>query len=72
MPSDANAAKDLMKKNLLGVFSEGDFEKRRSLIAKIWDREGMFASTRMAVTLDIQLSTMPQSNCSTGFPILHS
>jgi len=42
MPSDANAAKDLMKKNLLGVFSEGDSEKRRSLIAKIWDREGMF------------------------------
>ena len=42
MPSDANAAKDLMKQNLLGVFSEGDSGKRRSLIAKIWDREGMF------------------------------
>jgi hypothetical protein len=42
MPSDANAAKDLMKQNLLGVFSEGDSEKRHSLIAKIWDREGMF------------------------------
>src|SRR5580693_6293119 len=26
----------------------------------------------MAVTLDIQRSTMPQSNCSAGFPVLHS
>lgn len=37
MPSDANEAKDLMKQDLLGVFSEGDSEKRRSLIAKIWE-----------------------------------
>jgi hypothetical protein len=37
MPSDANAGKDLMKQNLLGVFSEGDSEKRRSLVAKIWE-----------------------------------
>lgn len=42
MPSDANVVKDLMKKNLLGVFSEHDAEKRRSLIAKIWDRNGIF------------------------------
>src|SRR4029077_20372931 len=26
----------------------------------------------MAGTLDIQLSTLPQSNCSVGFPVLHS
>lgn len=37
MPCDANADKDLIKQNLLGVFSEGDSERRRSLIAKIWE-----------------------------------
>jgi hypothetical protein len=42
MPADANVVKDLMKKNLLGVFSERDAEKRRSLIAKIWDSKGIF------------------------------
>ena len=42
MPADANIVKDLMKQNLLGVFSERDAEKRRSLIAKIWDRKGIF------------------------------
>jgi hypothetical protein len=42
MPADANIVKDLMKQNLLGVFSERDAEKRRSLIAKIWDRRGIF------------------------------
>ena len=42
MPSDANVLKDLMKQNLLGVFSERDSEKRRSLIAKIWDKQGIF------------------------------
>ncbi len=42
MPPDANVVKDLMKQNLLGVFSEHDAEKRRSLIAKIWDRKGIF------------------------------
>ena len=42
MPSDANVVKDLMKQNLLGVFSERDSEKRRSLIAKIWDKQGIF------------------------------
>jgi hypothetical protein len=42
MPADANVVKDLMKQNLLGVFSERDAEKRRSLIAKIWDRKGIF------------------------------
>ena len=42
MPPDANVVKDLMKQNLLGVFSERDAEKRRSLIAKIWDRKGIF------------------------------
>ena len=42
MPPDANAVKDLMKQNLLGVFSERDAEKRRSLIAKIWDSNCIF------------------------------
>jgi hypothetical protein len=42
MPADANVIKDLMKKNLLGVFGERDAEKRRSLIAKIWDGKGIF------------------------------
>ena len=42
MPTDANAVKDLMKQNLLGVFSERDAEKRRSLIARIWDGKGIF------------------------------
>jgi hypothetical protein len=42
MPLDANAVKNLMKQNLHGVFSERDAEKRRSLIAKIWDRKGIF------------------------------
>jgi hypothetical protein len=42
MPADANIVKDLMKQNLLGVFGERDAEKRRSLIAKIWDRKGIF------------------------------
>jgi hypothetical protein len=42
MPPDASVVKDLMKQNLLGVFSERDAEKHRSLIAKIWDRKGIF------------------------------
>ena len=42
MPPDASVVKDLMKKNLLGVFSERDAEKRCSLIAKIWDTQGIF------------------------------
>ena len=42
MPADANVVKDLMKKNLFGVFSEHDAEKRRLLIAKIWDTEAIF------------------------------
>jgi len=42
MPADANVVKDLMKNNLLGVFSERDAVKRRSLIAKIWDTKGIF------------------------------
>src|ERR1700722_4384118 len=42
MPADANVVKNLMKQNLLGVFSEHDAEKRRSLIAKIWDTKGIF------------------------------
>src|SRR5438876_8957822 len=42
MPPDANVVKDLMKKNLLGVFSEHDAEKRRFLIAKIWDTNAIF------------------------------
>ena len=42
MPADSNIVKDLMKQNLLGVFGERDAEKRRSLIAKIWDRKGIF------------------------------
>ena len=42
MPPDANKVKDLVKQNLLGVFSEHDAEKRRSLIAKIWDSRGIF------------------------------
>jgi len=42
MPPDASAVKNLMKQNLLGVFSEHDAEKRRSLIAKIWDSKGIF------------------------------
>jgi hypothetical protein len=42
MPVDANVVKDLMKQNLLGVFSELDAEKRRSQIAKIWDAKGIF------------------------------
>jgi hypothetical protein len=42
MPADANIVKDLMKQNLLGVFGERDAEQRRSLIAKIWDRKGIF------------------------------
>ena len=42
MPSDANVVKRLMKQNLLGVFSERDAEKRRSLIEKIWDTKGIF------------------------------
>ena len=42
MPSDAGVVKRLMKQNLLGVFSERDAEKRRSLIAKIWDTKGIF------------------------------
>src|SRR5689334_25370288 len=42
MPSDADVVKRLMKQNLLGVFSERDAEKRRSLIEKIWDTKGIF------------------------------
>jgi hypothetical protein len=42
MPVDANVVKSLMKQNLRGVFSERDAEKRRSLIAKIWDSKGIF------------------------------
>ena len=42
MPADANAVKDLMKQNLLGVFSEREAEKRCSLIAKIWDSKAIF------------------------------
>lgn len=42
MPPDANAVKDLMKQNLFGVFGERDAEKRRSMIARIWDRNGIF------------------------------
>ena len=42
MPPDADVVKRLMRQNLLGVFSERDAEKRRSLIAKIWDRKGIF------------------------------
>ena len=42
MPPDANVVKDLMKQNLLGVFGERDAEKRRSLIARIWDKKGIF------------------------------
>ena len=42
MPADANVVKDLMKQNLFGVFGERDAAKRRSLIAKIWDRNGIF------------------------------
>ena len=42
MLPDAKVVKDLMKKNLLGVFSERDTGKRRSMIAKIWDRNGIF------------------------------
>ena len=71
MPPDANVVKDLMRQNLLGVFTEHDAVKRRSLIAKIWDSKGIFIDPE-PVTLDIQLSTMPQSNCSIGFPMLHS
>jgi hypothetical protein len=42
MPPDANVVRDLMKQNLFGVFGERDAEKRHSLIAKIWDRKGIF------------------------------
>jgi hypothetical protein len=42
MPADAEVVKDLMKQNLLGVFSERDAVKRRSLIARIWDTKGIF------------------------------
>ena len=42
LPADTNIVKDLMKQNLLGVFSEREAEKRRSMIAKIWDRKGIF------------------------------
>ena len=42
MPADANVVKGLMKQNLRGVFSERDAEKRRSVIAKIWDSKGIF------------------------------
>jgi hypothetical protein len=42
MTPDANVVKNLMKQNLFGVFGERDAEKRRSLIAKIWDRKGIF------------------------------
>jgi hypothetical protein len=42
MPADASVVKALMKQNLLGVFSERDAVKRRSLIAKIWDSKGIF------------------------------
>jgi hypothetical protein len=42
MPPDANVVKDLMKQNLLGVFSEHDAVKRRSLIVKIWDAKAVF------------------------------
>jgi hypothetical protein len=42
MPADTKMVKDLMKQNLHGVFSERDAVKRRSVIAKIWDRKGIF------------------------------
>ena len=42
MPPDANVVRGLMKQNLHGVFSERDAEKRRSLIAKIWETKGIF------------------------------
>jgi hypothetical protein len=42
MSANANVVKDLMKQNLLGVFSERDAGKRLSLIAKIWDAKAVF------------------------------
>jgi len=42
MPADANVVKNLMKKNLHGVFSERDAAKRRSMIAKLWDTNAIF------------------------------
>jgi hypothetical protein len=70
MPPDANVVKDLTKQNLLGVFSERNADKRRSMIAKIWEKEGIFIDPD-GRWVDIQVSTMPQSNCNAGFPILH-
>ena len=42
MPPDTNVVKDLMKQNIFGVFGERDAGKRRSLIARIWDKKGIF------------------------------
>jgi hypothetical protein len=42
MPPDANVVTDLMKQNLLGVFSERNAEKRRTMIAMIWEKDGVF------------------------------
>lgn len=42
MAPDANVVRDLMKQNLLGVFSERNADKRRSMIAKLWEKEGVF------------------------------
>ena len=42
MSSDSDVVKDLLTRNLLGVFSEHDNDKRRLLIAKIWDKNGVF------------------------------
>jgi hypothetical protein len=42
MPPDARVVKNQMKQNLLGVFGEHNAEKRRSMIAKIWDSKGIF------------------------------
>ncbi len=37
MPPDADTVNDLMKRNLLGIFSERNAQKRRFMIAKVWE-----------------------------------
>ena len=42
--SDAAAIRALLTEHLLGVFNERDGVKRRAVIAKLWEREGVFIS----------------------------
>ena len=62
MLSDATAIRALMRANLLGVFNERDGAKRRAVIAKRWEREGVFIGPD-AVMLVTAGSRTPPIEC---------